>query len=407
MTSIRHIPRLKNQVANDLAQIAFGYKISKEKLQKVIEVRGRVVPTILAPSDLEKTNLGYANKENFKILAIDNLADEDWRKPIVEYLQDPRASADRKNQTPEGVLLKYLSESEAYLALLTVHSGECGADQVGHKMKWILFRQGMYWPTMLKDCIEFAKGCQECKVHAGIQHVPTSELHSIVKPWPFRGWDLDLIGEIQPPSSKNQRYILVGVDYFTKWVEVISLPNVAQEDVIEFFQKHIIYRFGISETATTDQGSIFTGRKMQEFAKEMGFKLLKSMPYYAQANGQVEAANKRHHEIPSESYWNMMLDELVDLDEERLNSLELLKRQKKRVENSYNKKVKLKTFSPKDLVWKVVLPMDRKDRTFGKWSPKWEGPFQILQVFSNGAYEIEELSEDKNLESKWKIFETI
>ncbi|XP_050916409.1 uncharacterized protein LOC127131535 [Lathyrus oleraceus] len=165
------------------------------------------------------------------------------------------------------------------------------------------------------------------------------------------------------------------------------------------------------------------------------------MPYYAQANGQVEAANKvviglikkhlgkktrnwhktldqilwacrtspkeatnstpfqltfghdavlpveiylrstriqRHHEIPSESYWNMMLGELVDLDEERLNALELLKRQKKRVENSYNKKVKVKTFSPEDLVWKVILSMDRKDRALGKWSPKWEGPFQIL-----------------------------
>ncbi|XP_050909650.1 uncharacterized protein LOC127123477 [Lathyrus oleraceus] len=168
---------------------------------------------------------------------------------------------------------------------------------------------------------------------------------------------------------------------------------------------------------------------MQEFAKEMGFKLLTSTPYYAQVNGQVEAANKviiglikkhvekksrnwhktldqilwacrtspkkatnstpfrltfdhdavllveiylqstriqRHHEIPSESYWNMMLDELVDLDEERLNALELLKRRKKRVDNSYNKKVKIKTFLPEDLVWKFVLPMDRKDRTLGK-----------------------------------------
>lgn len=93
----------------------------------------------------------------------------------------------------------------------------------------------------------------------------------------------------------------------------------------------------------------------------------------------------------------MMLDELVDLDKERLNALELLKRQKKKVENSYNKKVKIKTFSPEDLVWKVVLPMDRKDRALGKWSPKWEDPFQILQVFFNGAYEIEELREDKRI----------
>ncbi|XP_050919596.1 uncharacterized protein LOC127137154 [Lathyrus oleraceus] len=190
----------------------------------------------------------------------------------------------------------------------------------------------------------------------------------------------------------------------------------------------------------------------------MGFKLLTSMPYYAQANGQVEATNKviiglikkhvgkkprnwhktldqilwachtspkeatkstlfrltfghdvvlpveihlqsiriqRNHEIPTESYWSMMLDELVDLDEERLNALELLKRKKKIVENSYYKKVKVKSFLPENLVWKVILPMDRKDRILGKWSPKWEGPFQILQVFSNGAYDIGEINEDK------------
>lgn len=79
---------------------------------------------------------------------------------------------------------------------------------------------------------------------------------------------------------------------------------------------------------------------------------------------------QRHHEIPSESYWNMMLDDLVDLDEERLSALELLKRYKKRVEKSYNKRVKVKLFSTGDLVWKVILPMNCKDRTFGKWSPK-------------------------------------
>ncbi|KAK2416116.1 protein NYNRIN [Trifolium repens] len=159
-------------------------------------------------------------------------------------------------------------------------------------MKWFLFRQGLYWPSMLKDCIEYAKGCQECQRHSGIQHVPASELHSIVKPWPFRGWAIDLIGEIKPASSKNQRYILVGIDYFTKWIEAIPLPNVDQEAVINIIQNHIIYRFGIPETITSDQGSVFTGRKMQEFAQEIGFKLLTSTPYYAQANGQVEAANK-------------------------------------------------------------------------------------------------------------------
>jgi len=98
---------------------------------------------------------------------------------------------------------------------------------------------------MLKDCIDFSKGCQECQKHAGIQRVPASELHSIVKPWSFRGWALDVIGEIKLKSSKGHRYILVGIDYFTKWIEVVPFPNVTQNVVIEFIQKHIICRFGI------------------------------------------------------------------------------------------------------------------------------------------------------------------
>ena len=94
-----------------------------------------------------------------------------------------------------------------------------------------------------------------------------------------------MIGEIKPVSSKQQRYILVGIDYFTKWVEAVALTNVDQEAVIDFIQNHIICRFGIPETITIDQGSMFTGRKIQEFTQEVGTKLLTSTPYYAQENG--------------------------------------------------------------------------------------------------------------------------
>ena len=63
-------------IANDLAQIASGIKISREKLHKVIEVRGKVVATRLTPLDLEQTRLGCADEGNFEILVIDSLADE-------------------------------------------------------------------------------------------------------------------------------------------------------------------------------------------------------------------------------------------------------------------------------------------------------------------------------------------
>lgn len=90
-----------------------------------------------------------------------------------------------------------------------------------------------------------------------------------------------------------------------------------------------------------------------------------------------------------------MLDEIVDLDEERMVALDVLIRQKERVARAYNKKVKVKTFSIGDLVWKVIFPTDQRDRTLGKWYPNWESPFWMIQAFSNNAYEIEELTVDK------------
>jgi len=91
------------------------------------------------------------------------------------------------------------------------------------------------------------------------------------------------------------------------------------------------------------------------------------------------------------------LDELVDLDEERLKALDVLMRQKERITKFYNKRVKSKTFDVNDLIWKVILPMDKRDRTLGKRAPDWEGPWKILRVFSNNAYEIEELNDDNRI----------
>jgi len=86
---------------------------------------------------------------------------------------------------------------------------------------------------------------------------------------------------------------LVATDYFTKWVEAIPLKKVTSANMIDFVKEHIIYRFGIPQTITTDQGTMFTSGEFDEFAIGMGIiKLLNSSPYYAQANGQAEASNK-------------------------------------------------------------------------------------------------------------------
>ena len=135
-------------------------------------------------------------------------------------------------------------------------------------------RNGYYWPTILEDCFKYFKGCQECQKFGNIQRAPASAMNPNIKPWPFRGWAIDLIGQIYPPSSKGHKFILVATDYFTKWVEAIPLKKVTSANMIHFVNEHIIYRFGIPQTITTDQGTMFTSGELDEFSIGMRIKVL-------------------------------------------------------------------------------------------------------------------------------------
>jgi hypothetical protein len=97
-----------------------------------------------------------------------------------------------------------------------VHDGLCGAHQSAYRMNWVIRKTGCYWPTMLEDCFEYYKGCQDCRKFGNIQRVPASALNPIIKSWPFRGWGIDLIGQINLPSSKGHKFVLLATDYFTK-----------------------------------------------------------------------------------------------------------------------------------------------------------------------------------------------
>nr|XP_029145214.1 protein NYNRIN-like [Arachis hypogaea] len=234
---------------------------------------------------------------------MDEWEDSDWRKPIAQYLKDPNIPVDRKMKSQainfvlmadelykkgiDGSLLRCLGQNDQNIALGEVHNGICSAHQAGKKMRWVLYCNHVYWPSMIKDCIDYAKACQECQKHGSIQQIPASELHSIIKPWPFRNWALDLIGLIHPPSSKHHKFILVAIDYFRKWVEVIPLIEVSQSEIIDFIEEHIIHRFGIPQTLSTDQ--------------EINLNTLRI---------------SKQNDLPVDDYWNAMFDELNELDSE-------------------------------------------------------------------------------------------
>jgi transposase InsO family protein len=86
--------------------------------------------------------------------------------------------------------------------------------------------------------------------------------------------------------------VLVATDYFTKWMEGVPLKNMTHKEVIHYILEHIVHRFGIPQTLTTDQGSSFVSHQVCEFAESLKIKLLSSSSYYAQVNGQAESSNK-------------------------------------------------------------------------------------------------------------------
>ena len=154
-------------------------------------------------------------------------------------------------RTIDGVLLRCLDKEEAKVLMGEIHEGVCGSHQPSYKMKSMIRRNGYFWPTMLEDCFACYKGCQGCQKFENVQRAPTSAMNPIIKSWPFRGWRIDLIGQIYPPSSKNHKFILVAMDYFTKWVEAIPLKTVTSKEMIEFVKEHIVSRFDTPQTITT------------------------------------------------------------------------------------------------------------------------------------------------------------
>src|ERR1043165_191672 len=112
---------------------------------------------------------------------------------------------------------------------------------------------------MLADCTALVRKCHECQIHGNISHLPPDELHHLSTPWPFSAWGIDIIGEIRPSSTNGHKFIIVAVDYFSKWVEAESYTRITAKKMAKFIQKHIFSRYGIPHHMVTDNGVQFQG----------------------------------------------------------------------------------------------------------------------------------------------------
>ncbi|XP_049354720.1 uncharacterized protein LOC125819297 [Solanum verrucosum] len=261
-------------------------------------------------------------------------------------------------------------------------------------------------------------------------------------PWPFVAWGMDVIGPIEPKASNGHRFILVVVDYFTKWVEAITFKVVTKKAVVDFVHSNIICRFGIPRTIITDNVANLNSNLMKEVCEQFKIVHHNSTPYRPKANGAVEAANKNikkilrkmvqgtrqwHEKLPfallryrtavrtsigatpyllvygteavlpaeveipslqiiveaeiEDTEWvKTRLEKLTLIDEKRLTAVCFGQLYQQRMAGAYNKKVHPRHFEVGQLVLKRILP--HQEEAKGKFPPNWQGPYLIKEMLS-------------------------
>ena len=228
------------------------------------------------------------------------------------------------------------------------------------------------------------------------------------------------------------KYLIVAIEYFTKWIEAESVAQITAHKVQHFVWKNIVCRFGVPRRLISDNGTQFASQQLGKLCTEVGIKQVFASVEYPQTNGQVESANsvllrglKRrlekakgawaeevprivwaYHTTPQSSTMEMPFslvygsDAMIPveihessprflglIDEAREEVRIKAEAVKRRVERQYNSKVKLRQFQVGDLVMRKAHPYELEN----KLSPKWTGPFRVIKAKGNGSYKLETL----------------
>ncbi|KAG7579116.1 Integrase catalytic core [Arabidopsis thaliana x Arabidopsis arenosa] len=351
---------------------------------------------------------------------------------------------------------------EVEIVTSEVHEGLCGRHSSGRAMAFKIKRLGYFWPTIISDCIDYAKRCKKYQMHVPLIHQPSEFLSSISAPYPFMRWSMDIVGPMHR-STRGVQYLLVLTDYFSKWIEAEAYINIKDYVVKTFLWKHIICHYGVPYDIVTDNGPQFISNDFEDFCSSWGIKLSYSTPRYPQGNGQAEASNKtilsnhkkrlnarkggwydelqsvlwayrttprratgetpfslvygmeavvpaeldvlglRRSEAPlNEELNSKLLEDVLDIiDERRDQSLIRLQNYQQLTARYYNSKLKNRPLNVGDFVLRRVFD-NTKEEGAGKLGINWEGPYQITEKVRNGVYRLKDL-DGNPVQRSWNI----
>ncbi|XP_022007472.1 uncharacterized protein LOC110906678 [Helianthus annuus] len=235
-----------------------------------------------------------------------------WMSPIIMYLKHvtlPEGKTEARkiqhkalnyemadgmlyHKSYMGPLLRCVDKHDAQYLVWEIHEGLCGVHVGPHIVVAKNMSAGYYWPNMHLDAVEILCKCTSCQRHALKTLRPKNPLVPVTATWPFQQWGIDLVGPF-PDAPGAVKFIIVAVDYFTKWVEAKSLASHTVMVIRKFIWEHIICRFGLPLRIITDNGTNFASDDLQKWMKEMRIEHSFASVAYPQANGKVESVNKQ------------------------------------------------------------------------------------------------------------------
>ena len=173
----------------------------------------------------------------------------------------------------------------------------------------------IFWPTLFKDAFAYCKSCMKCQQFGSLgkrHEMPMQPIHFCEV---FDVWGIDFVGPL--PPSCGFSYILLAVDYVSRWVEAIPTRKDDAATVSKFLRSHIFCRYGIPRAIISDQGTHFCNRTIQSLLAKYGVTHKVATPYHPQTNGLAEVSNREVKHIlakivkPSRKDWSDRLEEAL------------------------------------------------------------------------------------------------
>ncbi|KAI3465894.1 hypothetical protein Pfo_022557 [Paulownia fortunei] len=390
---LNHIPRAENVKADYLSKIA----------SSTTDCKTRKITLLTA----------YRHSMVIKIASMEDK--DDWRTNILKYLREGKLPQNKREaRAYSTAYLRCLSQEEGAYVLREIHEGGCGSHGGGRALACKTARAGYFWPSLKEDAQHLVRTCEKCQKHASLIHKPAEELKVMSSPCPFSKWGIDIVGPF-PLAIGQRKFLIVAVDYFSKWIETEPVAKITESQVMKFLWGSIVCRYGVPRDLISDNGTQFQGKKIQSWCAEIKIKQHFTSVAHPQANGQVEVTNRiilqgiKTKLDRSGGGWVDELDSVLwayrttprTTTGETPFSLKAYLRMeayKSRIRVGYSRKVKIRNFQVGDL---VLRRADALKQT-GKLEANWEGPYKVTRVIARGAYELEDVRGNK-IPRPWNI----